>query len=157
MSVGHKSTKEKFMKKTILIMLIVLLTFSLTFIGCSDNKGANDPDLYGTWVGDDRKIKFDDDDFSLYNGDDEVATGTYDADAGKITMTIEKIKYGTRWITKDQLATLIEILGEEWGEIGEIEEIFEPTTLTYSISGGKLTLRGKIFGEDINETFTKQK
>lgn len=95
MSVGHKSTKEKFMKKTFLLVLVVLFTFSFIFIGCDEPKNGTpetpvtDPALHNTWVGeDDMEITFKSDaTFEVK----ETVKGTYTAGDKKIVMTVTDV------------------------------------------------------------------
>jgi hypothetical protein len=148
MSVGQKSTKEKFMKKTFIFMSIVLLTFSFIFIGCGDDKA--DPALNGTWVDGDEKIKFDNGDFSIYGDNVEFVRGTYETDDGKLTMTVTEVNVEDEWCTKTQYEAKKPTLGVLADYYGGL---FETETVKYSIDGNKLTLTDENGSKTI---FTKQ-
>ena len=75
MSVGRKSTKDKFMKKKIIMMLIVLITFSFIFISCTTEEA--DVNLNGTWVNDKEEFFFNNGEYTRIDDGTQYQKGTY--------------------------------------------------------------------------------
>jgi hypothetical protein len=141
MSVGQKSTKEKFMKKNIIIITVILITFSLTFIACKDDPEETDAALNGVWSNDesDEVISFNNGDYVKSIDSTPMEKGTYTNNENKIAMQITEIKYNgsSTFYTKETLIIVMELLGLT--EAG-INKMFELKTLSYFIDGIKLFL-----------------
>ena len=136
------------MKKNLIIMLIVLFTFSLTFIACNGDPDVADPALNGTWInknGD--KINFNNGNITFYKGE-ALETGTFTTDRNKITYVtqITQFDYFERGslLTKEEVLDILAQMtpGVEISA-GELEKVntafrFNTTTKTYFIDGNKL-------------------
>jgi hypothetical protein len=150
MSVGHKSTKEKFMKKNLIIMLIVIFTFSLTFIACDNEPDETDPTLNGAWIDKDGTIiKFNNGTFELIN-DGSSQTGIFTTDGNKITYTTQITEcdfFETgHLLSKEAVLEVLKIMagGDEISEadLQRVNNAFktETFTATYFINDNKLYL-----------------
>jgi hypothetical protein len=180
MSVGQKTTKEKYMKKTFILMLAVLFTFSFIFIGCSDpddtsnttDTTTTDPALNGTWVDEyGTKLILDKGKYELHDDDDTpIVKGTYKTDGNKIIVTYTHVFIDGEELSKtdyfaERLAWYLEKYGEVMSEddqaelLKEVEKSFSPQTQTYKLDGNTLTITHTNEDEDskpYTETYTKQ-
>jgi hypothetical protein len=142
MSVGQKTTKENFMKKKFLFMLIVLLTFSLTFIAC-DKADEYDSGLTGIWIEKDNRasrIYFDGSgNFTTHRENIPITIGTYRTNENKITTEVIRINLGAEidielWYEKGQYIGL-SIMDKVAETEEEITKKYDPITSTYFIDG----------------------
>jgi len=145
------------------------LVFGMTAVGCDNGGGSTsststsstsqtggtDPALNGTWVLGDLEMTFNNGNFASAS-----EKGTYTTNGNNITMTTTQIYNdhdGDRycypsidegWYTK----AAIEALNPSPLTDEELNEIFTPSTASYSISGNELTFT---FDGDNQSTFTK--
>jgi hypothetical protein len=136
---GTKSTKEKFMKKKFIIILIVLLTFSFTFIACNDNKA--DSALNGTWVSSINEYKFNNGEYTASYFGVAAVMGIYTTSDNTITFEPTQMNLGAitgrdvvLWCSIEQLLGLSSI---ELGPLDEVTiiEMFRLITSSYFIDG----------------------
>jgi hypothetical protein len=149
MSVGHKSTKEKFMKKNLIIMLIVLFTFSITFIACDNDPDKTDPTLNGTWSDKDgNTINFNNGTIIIIKGVSSQ-TGTFTTDGNRLTYMTQVTEYdffgSGHPLSKDEVLYILENGPQDGNlaaKIAQANEIFDPKTVTliYFIDRNKLYL-----------------
>jgi len=137
-------------RKNWLGILVIVLAFGMTFVGCGDGAGGTDPALNGTWSCTERyndEVVFTTE-LTLNNGNLEqkmngtpYMKGTYTTSGNKITLTVTHIynRDESKWYSKAEIKKT-GMLSDK-----EINEMFAPQTATYSISGNKLTII------DINE------
>jgi hypothetical protein len=159
MSVGNKSTKEKIIKKNLIIMLIVLFTFSITFIACDNDPDETDPALNGKWVDKDgNSMHFNNGTITVNKGESSE-TGTFKTDGNKITWIMQLTEFdyfeSGYLLSKDDIILHLKISGTDTPEkIAEIEELFQPktATATYFIDGNKLYLISEDEDGNIEDT-----
>jgi hypothetical protein len=164
--VGQKTTKEKFMKKKLIIMLIVLFTFSLTFIACTE-EDTTDPDLNGKWksVDETETITFDNGtviwldgvepflpikkgEFTT-KGDNDIeikvieirgdALAEVGLSAAQLSALAGHDFTANKWYREDDI--IFSVLGiNDATTLAVINKIFGPKTGIYFINGTKLTI-----------------
>jgi hypothetical protein len=151
MSVGHKSTKEKFMKKNLIIMLIVLFTFSVTFIACDNDPDETDPTLNGIWTDKDgNTVHFNNGTLTINNNGESSETGIFKTDGNKITLItqITECDYfnSGHMFSKEEVLDILKKT-TPGGEISAADQLAvntkfksETVTATYFIDGNKLYL-----------------
>jgi hypothetical protein len=140
MFVEHKSTKEKFMTKNFIFILIVLFTFSFTIIGCGDKGDETDPALDGTWVDGIEKINFDKGNYTRYLDNDPHEKGTFTTDEKKITMQITEIDYFGHGIlvSREKLIEMLETAEGVALTDEQLNKLFPSSAATYFIDSNKL-------------------
>ena len=155
-------------RRFLLGMLIMVLAFGMTVIGCDNGTTGNgpDPDLNGTWGFTEEGFSLD---YTFNNGSLEISMNytpyekaTYTTSGNKLTMNITHV-YGKSYFTEEigidldaKWYTLTEFFAalktylmdeedlteEEWAEIEPMiqQSIRQGTTMTYSVNGNTLTL-----------------
>ena len=150
MPVKHKSAKGRFMKKKLIIILIVLLTPSLTFISCDEPEEV-DPSLNGTWAIGSNKFTFNNGNYTITEGSFETVKGTYTTKERKVTMRPTEIKLDvtSNFYSKGTLLDTKVALGITEDQINEW---FAPKTLTYFVDGNRLFIVNYLGNGDYNYT-----
>jgi hypothetical protein len=136
-----------------ILVMVMILVFGMTVLGCKEEEeDETDPALNGTWVNGYQEIKLDNGKFEA-----DGVKGTYTTKDGKITGKVTHVTDGNgKWLTKDEAkAYLKQAYGGYYSEAqidAMIDESFKSQTMTYSISGNKLTMSAG----DLAGTWTKK-
>ena len=141
-------------KKNLLLgMLVVVLAFGMTAVGCDDGSTdgfTGDTALNGTWVDGRSYYKLENGSFERGRDNSPLAKGTYTTSGSQITLSPTHI-HGSYiglesiWYSKDEFETALP---------GDAHiDIFLPITGTYSIKGNTFTLT--FFGEG-PQVYTKE-
>ena len=134
-------------------MLAMALAFGMAVVGCDDGStdGEADTALNGTWIIEDGEMKFNNGNFEFLTNGTPFQKGTYTTSGDKMTITNTHFNFsetGTNWYNKAQLLAEAESAEKK----AEIEEMFAPRTIRYSVNGNKLTV---IYGEE-SVTYTRK-
>jgi hypothetical protein len=143
------------------VMLVMVLAFGMTVVGCDDGSTGftGDTALNGTWADEDGM------ELKLNNGSIEISgfmKGTYTTNGSNMTMTITQIHgdmmdgiLDSKFYTKNEMKTAMKAyfkteMGEDWTDEydamfdetygAQLDEMFTSETGTYSISGNQLTV-----------------
>jgi hypothetical protein len=147
LSVGHKSTKEKFMKRSLLITLIVLFAFSFAFIACNDNESDADPDLNAKWLNAGNGYEFKSGEYTEFQGEKPLKKGTYVAKDNKITLDVTDVNFGNskyggngdaeNWQSKESVLALLKVTQAPayFSTDAIIENEFKQMKWTYFVDG----------------------
>jgi hypothetical protein len=133
------NVKEKTManKKFWLGILVMVLVFGMTVVGCDDGSTGSGTDsaLNGTWVDEHgMELKLDNGNFEVSDGGTIFEKGTYTTSGNNITITITHFDFG------DGLKTKAQLLSAHPEDRDEIDAMFAPQTGNYSVNGNKLTM-----------------
>jgi len=149
--------KEKKManRKNWLGILVIVLVFGMTVVGCGDGSGGGtDPALNGTWSStneDGVELTFNNGNYESKANGTLMGKGTYTTSGNKMTSTGTHYMYGSKLCTKADLKALG--IPDD-----QLNRMFAPQTGTYSISGNTLTMTGTNpeTGETSTATLTKK-
>jgi len=129
-------------RKNWLGVLVIVLVFGMTVVGCGDGGGGEtDPALNGTWGYTDGsesgKFTFNNGNFEATVDENGVTEdgykGTYTTSGNKITFQFTHLYYESKWLSKTDFK-------EMGASDSELNEMFTPQKMTYSISGNTLTM-----------------
>jgi len=151
--------EEKKMKKGNLGLgiLVMVLIFGMTVVGCDDGSTDNgvDPALNGTWVG---SVEGVEGGYTFNNGSIEISIngtpatkGTYTTSGNKITVKQTQL-YGTNYGLEPKWYPIETGLIEAGAPDEIIAQATSQQTLTYTISGNILTITNQ--GQTITFTIT---
>ena len=135
-------------KKIGLGLLVIVLVFGITVVGCNDDMPQNaniDTALNGTWLKalDNVTLKLDNGIFEIIYSEVPSEKGTYTTNKGKMTLTMTH-QFGTpigldpKWYSKNELKTAL-LSSAEYTEEG-IEALFFIIISDYSVNNNNLTV-----------------